>query len=104
MQQITCHSCKNLLDLEEKVGRQQTCPECNAYLRCCLNCRFYDASAYNECREPQADRIVDKEQGNFCDYFEPAAQVGQQDAAAQVGQQDAAAEEAKRALENLFKK
>jgi len=26
---------------------------------------------HNECREPVAERIVDKETGNFCDYFRP---------------------------------
>ena len=95
MQQVTCHACKKVLELEDKVGRQQTCPECSAYLRCCLNCRFYDASAYNECREPQADRVVDKEQGNFCDYFEPTTDNHQQ---------ETAADEAKQALDSLFKK
>jgi len=24
---------------------------------------------HNECREPQAERQVDKERGNFCDWF-----------------------------------
>jgi hypothetical protein len=32
-------------------------------------CYFYDPKAYNECREPNADRIVDKEKANFCDYY-----------------------------------
>jgi len=32
-------------------------------------CGFYDTSAYNECRESNADRILEKEKSNFCDYF-----------------------------------
>jgi hypothetical protein len=32
-------------------------------------CQFYDTKAYNECREPMADRITEKEKANFCDYF-----------------------------------
>jgi hypothetical protein len=32
-------------------------------------CTFYDLKVYNECRESNADRIVDKEKANFCDYF-----------------------------------
>ncbi len=32
-------------------------------------CQFYDVKAYNECRESSADRIVDKEKANFCEYF-----------------------------------
>jgi len=26
----------------------------------------------NSCRENQADRVVDKERSNFCDYFRPS--------------------------------
>jgi hypothetical protein len=25
---------------------------------------------YNECVEPNADRVIDKEKANFCDYFQ----------------------------------
>lgn len=32
-------------------------------------CQFYDPKAYNECREPVAERITDKEKANYCDYF-----------------------------------
>jgi len=32
-------------------------------------CKFYDPKVYNECTEPNADRVVDKEKSNFCDYF-----------------------------------
>jgi len=32
-------------------------------------CSFYDSRVYNECRESNAERIVDKEKANFCDYF-----------------------------------
>jgi len=32
-------------------------------------CQFYDAKVYNECREPNADRLTEKEKANFCDYY-----------------------------------
>jgi hypothetical protein len=32
-------------------------------------CTFFDRNSYNECREPMADRITDKEKKNFCDYY-----------------------------------
>ncbi|EQC51685.1 hypothetical protein M901_2861 [Bacteriovorax sp. DB6_IX] len=32
-------------------------------------CKFYDPTAYNECKETNADRILEKEKANFCDYF-----------------------------------
>ncbi len=65
-----CFSCKRELELEERPGRGDTCPHCGADLRVCLNCRFYDEGAYNSCREPRAERVVDKERASFCDYFE----------------------------------
>ncbi len=65
----TCFNCGTRCPLSGKPGRSDTCPSCDADLRCCLNCRFYDAAAYNECREPQAERVLDKDRANFCDYF-----------------------------------
>lgn len=38
-------------------------------MRCCRNCAHYDVGYNNQCREPQAERQVEKERGNFCDYF-----------------------------------
>jgi hypothetical protein len=32
-------------------------------------CKFFDPKVYNECHETNAERIVDKEKANFCDYF-----------------------------------
>jgi hypothetical protein len=32
-------------------------------------CKFFDSTVYNECLESNAERIVDKEKANFCDYF-----------------------------------
>jgi hypothetical protein len=32
---------------------------------------FHDPSCDNQCREPQADRVLEKERANFCDYFKP---------------------------------
>jgi hypothetical protein len=65
----TCHHCRKELDIGLKVGRRDTCPYCDADLHICLNCIFYDTVSYNQCRETQAERVVDKEKSNFCDYF-----------------------------------
>ncbi|MEA3471407.1 MAG: hypothetical protein U9R24_06795 [Thermodesulfobacteriota bacterium] len=58
------------MDIEKKVGRRDICPFCGSELHVCLNCRFFDPGSYNDCREPQAERVVDKMKSNFCDYFE----------------------------------
>ena len=65
----TCHHCRKKLDTDLKAGRRDTCPFCDADLHVCLNCLFYDPGSYNQCRESQAERVVDKERSNFCDYF-----------------------------------
>ena len=79
------------------MGRQDTCPNCKRDLRCCKQCKFYDPNAYNECREVSAERIVDKERANFCDFF---VVKGSKKAGGSINR----AKDAKMALENLFKK
>ena len=59
-----CPSC------EIVVGRHtDTCPSCGVDLRVCVQCVFHDPGRYNDCREPQAERVRDPEIANFCDFF-----------------------------------
>lgn len=64
-----CHSCRRELVISLPPGRTETCPACGADLRCCLNCTFYDEAAYNNCREGQAERVLQKDRANFCEFF-----------------------------------
>jgi len=64
-----CHKCLKDLEIKIPVGRKDVCPSCGSDLRCCLNCAFHAPGAYNECKEPQAERVVEKERSNLCDYF-----------------------------------
>ncbi len=68
---VTCIYCSAKLPLEakDKIGRHEECPSCKRSLRCCRMCSFYDRHAYNECREPNAERVIDKDGANFCSYF-----------------------------------
>ena len=65
---MTCAGCGADLGRPERVGRRDTCPRCDADLHACRQCRFHDSRAADECREPQAERVVDKTRANFCDY------------------------------------
>ena len=65
----SCHRCGRDIGTVERVGRRDACLGCGADLHCCRNCDFYDVTMHNQCRETQAERQVDKECGNFCDYF-----------------------------------
>ena len=64
-----CYRCGKEVMIPKIVGRKDVCPGCQADLRCCLNCTFYDDRVYNQCRESQAERVLDKDRSNFCDYF-----------------------------------
>ena len=66
-----CHDCGTVIHLAPGTppARRDVCEKCNADLHCCRNCKFYAESAYNYCREPQAERVLDKANSNFCDYF-----------------------------------
>jgi len=64
-----CWSCEHTAELVEKPVRSDTCSSCETDVYCCLNCRHYDRSASNECRETMADYVQKKDRANFCGYF-----------------------------------
>src|SRR2546425_584411 len=91
----SCHRCQQAIVIKERIGRRDTCSGCGADLHCCLNCVFYDTHYANACREPQAEPVIDKEVGNFCEFF--ALRTRQT-------QQPSASADARARLETLFKK
>lgn len=98
MTHLTCFSCGREAELTG-VFRSTTCPACDADMRVCKNCRFYDTSASKSCREPVSEPVHDKERANFCDFFRPAPPKG--DGGGEVRSE---ADEARAKLEALFKK
>jgi len=64
-----CYHCQKEIELSGRAGRKDTCSYCGADLHCCRNCKFYDESAHNQCKEPNSEWVPDRERGNFCDYF-----------------------------------
>lgn len=91
---MNCASCGSPLP-PPPWFRSDECPRCAASLHSCVHCGFYEPGAFNSCREPQAERVVDKERANFCDCFSARGS-----AASGVDGKEAA----KKALEALFKK
>jgi hypothetical protein len=72
-----CYRCGAEIS-RESVGVRDVCDRCQAYLHCCRNCEFYEKGAHNDCREPNAELVSEKENGNFCDFFR--FRMGAQDA------------------------
>jgi hypothetical protein len=77
-------------------GRENSCLACGKPTRVCRNCRWYAPARPNQCEEPMAERVMDKERANFCGYFEPTAEV------AASGKGDAEVD-LRKAAEDLFK-
>ena len=92
---MNCYKCGTIIELEDKVYRQSTCLKCGSYLHCCLNCRFYDELAYQQCKEPEARFVKEKESANFCTYFEPCD--------SRRGPNNLRADDARKKLDDLFK-
>lgn len=65
-----CHHCGREIQVVARIGRTDGCPFCHSDLKCCLNCALHDPGANNQCREPQAEWVTDKDKANFCEFFE----------------------------------
>jgi len=65
-----CHNCGCEYRLPGNPGRGETCPQCSADLKVCLNCIHYDRAVAEQCRERRADLVHDKHMANFCEYFD----------------------------------
>lgn len=70
---VQCFHCQNINSSESKIGFRDECMKCRSDIHVCKNCEFYDKNSYNECREPSADVVREKEKSNFCDFFSPKA-------------------------------
>lgn len=90
-----CHQCKREIVLTVKTGRRDECPFCNADIHCCLNCTFYDRTASKQCREPMTELMKEKNKANYCDYFQFAERLLEN---------QAVAEKARKELDDLFKR
>jgi hypothetical protein len=95
---MQCFACGRRIELAsgERVGFRAECPHCRADLHVCRNCAHHDPGAYNECREPQAERVADRERANRCDWFAPGCGAW--------GSDGQGREAARSALDALFKK
>jgi len=92
----SCHFCGGGLEIVGRVMKKDVCPSCGRDLHCCVQCRFHDPGYHNQCREPKAEMVHDRDRVNFCDYFEFMG------AAADGAPSDR--DQARRTLDDLFKK
>ncbi len=99
-----CHACGKAGSRRERIGRRDRCEGCGVDLHCCRQCRFYDPRACNACAEPQAERVLQKDRANFCEYFTPGAQPSGDGAATGAGRRSPPPGDARADLERLFRR
>ena len=69
---LVCWKCgESIEDLPMPLAREAECKKCHAQLHVCKLCEFYDPHIADQCQEPVADFVKEKERANFCDYFKP---------------------------------
>lgn len=83
----------------ERIQRPDTCAGCGADLHSCVHCRFFDPGRSNQCSEPRAEWVREKDRANFCGYFVPRTSVN---LTARGGTNRTA--DARAAFHDLFKK
>lgn len=67
---VACYRCgASLAYLSLPLSRQDECRECQNYLHVCRMCVHYDPGVPKQCREDDAEEVVEKERLNFCDWF-----------------------------------
>ncbi len=76
MTAVFCFKCGEKNEFPDRVPLRAECSKCGEDLHVCKCCQFYDPKVYNECREPQAEVVHDKERSNRCEYFQPAGPGG----------------------------
>ena len=90
-----CVFCGKENEIVGPVGRLAECIHCKRDLHACLQCKLYDRSYHNQCREPGSPYVSDKERSNFCEFFE----IGRD-----VENEENVQSAAKKKLGGLFKK
>jgi hypothetical protein len=97
---MNCWHCGYQIDLRLNggIGKKDECPNCEADLHVCRNCRFFDPGSENECSEPIAEWVRDKDRANSCEYLAVVETV-------EMSRRPAASStvEARKAWDSLFK-
>jgi ribosome-binding protein aMBF1 (putative translation factor) len=65
-----CHNCGWEYTIAGLPGRTESCHQCGADLKVCLNCVSYDRKVAYQCRDRRADEVAEKHMANFCEYFD----------------------------------
>lgn len=65
-----CYFCGHAFDDNVEIFRSTVCPGCDNDVKICKNCTFYSPESHWECRETIPEPVREKEQANFCSFFQ----------------------------------
>jgi hypothetical protein len=99
---LYCWKCGKATGIVGRPARSDDCRYCQAELRSCRGCRFFDTTKSGQCAESRAEPPTDKEQVNFCDYF-VAGEFEKVGHVATPSRGSNSVEQARKALDSLFK-
>lgn len=112
---LVCYNCGHLLAaLTLPISRRDLCPGCSMHLHVCRMCTKFDPRVTRQCREDDAEDVIEKERVNFCEWFEPSSDAydagragrharAEADLASLFGDESAAAASSGDALEDVEK-
>lgn len=102
---VRCAECGHDLTTLFDFSFDSSCPRCRSDLHTCRNCRHFDTSARFECDQPLKERVSKKGKANRCHHFAPRTIVVKEISAGGPAASSAPrSDDARKALENLFKK
>ena len=96
---FVCDRCGEAFPEIPQVDFSQKCPNCKVDLHCCNHCTFFDPGSRFECMKPVEAPIPRKDVANQCQIFGP--KLTWQHASSPKA---LSADDARKVLENLFKK
>jgi hypothetical protein len=74
--EFRCFRCgESLAGLTPPFSRRDECPSCSVHLHVCRMCEYFDATVPRQCREDDAEEVLEKERVNFCEWFKPSPEA-----------------------------
>ncbi len=71
--EIVCYNCgASLAALTLPLSRRDLCPSCSVHVHVCRMCENFDPAVVGQCREDDAEDVLEKDKVNYCDWFVPA--------------------------------
>jgi hypothetical protein len=105
---MRCAMCGFIIPTSLEITGESRCPKCQADLRSCKHCRYFDTGARFECTQPVSVRVMAKDLRNDCEFFLPRTSVERETSSpangnSMSGPTPRAPKDARSAFDDLFR-